>query len=179
MDPRAIILAATLALAADSGATPPGGQPLPSCALTSIDGERSFDLQQLRGAPLWVDFWASWCDSCSASFAFLGDLDREFRAQGLEVLAINLDEDREAARDFLARHPVGFSLAVDSSGDCPRRFGVPGMPAAYLVDRSGRIRHQHVGFRTGDAEKLRALVSELVAPAADDPAGPAQGPLER
>ncbi len=164
MDRRALILAATLALSADSGAREPAGaRSLPSCALTSIDGQRSFDLRQYHGTPLWVDFWASWCDSCAASFAFLDAVDRDFRAHGFRVLAINLDEDREAAQDFLASHPVGFAQAADASGSCPRKFGVSGMPASYLIDRDGVIRHEHLGFRPGDAEMLRGLVNDLVA----------------
>jgi thiol-disulfide isomerase/thioredoxin len=166
-----MILAGILALAADAAAGQPGPRSLPSCPLTSLDGQRSFDLQQLQGSPIWVDFWASWCESCAASFAFLDRLERDFRAQGLKVIAINLDEEREAAHEFLARHPVGFQLARDAGGSCPQRFGVPGMPAAYLIDREGRIRHQHVGFRAGDADRLRGLVGELVAPAAE-PAEP-------
>jgi thiol-disulfide isomerase/thioredoxin len=173
-----LILAGILALAADSEANQPGLRSLPSCSLTSLDGQRSFDLQQLRGAPLWVDFWASWCDSCAASFAFLDGLERDFRAQGLKVLAINLDEDREAAEEFLARHPVGFQLALDAGGGCPRSFGVAGMPAAYLIDREGRIQHEHVGFRPGDASRLRRLVAELLAPEPAEAAEPGPGPGE-
>jgi thiol-disulfide isomerase/thioredoxin len=173
-----LILAGILALAADSAANQPGLRSLPSCALTSLDGQRSFDLQQLRGAPLWVDFWASWCDSCAVSFAFLDGLEREFAAQGLKVLAINLDEDREAAEEFLAQHPVGFQLALDASGDCPRRFGVAGMPAAYLIDREGRIRQEHLGFRPSDAVRLRGLVAELLAPEPAAADGPGPGPGE-
>jgi thiol-disulfide isomerase/thioredoxin len=171
-----LILAGMLALVADSEANQPGLRSLPSCSLTSLDGQRSFDLQELQGAPLWVDFWASWCDSCAASFAFLAGLERDFRAQGLKVLAINLDEDGEAAHEFLARHPVGFQLALDASGSCPRRFGVAGMPAAYLIDREGRIQHEHLGFRAGDADRLRRLVGELVASEPADPAEPGHGP---
>jgi thiol-disulfide isomerase/thioredoxin len=178
MDRRAVVLAGILALAADSEANQPSLRSLPSCALSSLDGQHRFDLQQLQGAPLWVDFWASWCDSCAASFAFLESLERDFRAQGLKVLAINLDEDREAAQEFLARHPVGFQLARDAGGSCPRSFGVAGMPAAYLIDREGRIQYEHLGFRAGDADRLRGLVGELVASEPADPADPGPGPGE-
>lgn len=166
---RALVLALLLASAA-SASEPE--RTLPSCTLTSLDGAESFELDQLRGSLLWVDFWASWCDSCAASFAFLESLDREFRAQGLRVLAINLDEEPGDAADFLARHPVGFEQAADRSGACPRRFGVPGMPAAYLIDRHGVIRHEHLGFRAGDARRIRGLVGELVAAGAQTPPPP-------
>jgi thiol-disulfide isomerase/thioredoxin len=176
----AVILAAALALAPAARASGPvPDRSLPSCALSSLDGAQSFDLQQLRGSSLWVDFWASWCDSCVASFAFLDALDRDFRAKGLKVLAISVDEDRDDAREFLARHPVGFAIAVDSSGSCPRSFAIPGMPAAYLIDRDGRIRHEQIGFRPGDAEPLRKMIGALLAEGSGPSAEPERGAAAR
>lgn len=165
--------ALVFALALASGAQASSEErTLPSCSLTSLDGERRFALEPPQGALLWVDFWASWCDSCAASFAFLDALDREYRDQGLQVLGINLDEDPEDAQAFLASHPVGFAQAADASGSCPRQFAVPGMPAAYLIDRRGVIRLEHVGFRAGDAARIRALVKELLAADAGAPPQP-------
>jgi peroxiredoxin len=137
------------------GARASGTEPtLPSCALTSLDGDRRFDLEQLKGNVLWLDFWVSWCDTCAASLAFLNGLDREFRAQGLHVLGINLDEDPEDAREFLASHPVGFALATDPA-EAARSASGAGHAPAYLIDRNGVIRHEHLGFQAGDAAKIR------------------------
>jgi len=172
MDRRALVLALLLASSAGAASAGEPARMLPSCTLTSLDGERTFELDQLRGSILWVDFWASWCDSCAASFSFLESLDRQFASQGLRVLAINLDEDPADAEDFLARHPARVEQAADRSGSCPRRFGIPGMPAAYLIDREGIIRHQHLGFRAGDAGRIRGLVGELVAAEAKTPHPP-------
>jgi thiol-disulfide isomerase/thioredoxin len=128
-----------------------------------VAGDTRYELEQFRGAVLWVDFWASWCGSCAESFPFLDDLDREFRARGLVVLGVNLDEVPEDARDFLARHPVGFTQAADPSWQCPRTFGLRGMPVAYLIDRHGSVRHVEQGFRAGEAPRLRSLVEALLA----------------
>jgi thiol-disulfide isomerase/thioredoxin len=164
MHRRVILLCAVLALAlAASVQAGPPVRAVPNCALTSLDAAQPWELEQLRGKVLWVDFWASWCGPCAESLPFLDELDREFRAQGLEVVGINVDEDPDAARDFLERHPVGFRQAFDASRRCPRDFDVPGMPASFLVDRQGVIRHVHLGFRGGDAERIRGLVRSLLA----------------
>jgi thiol-disulfide isomerase/thioredoxin len=142
------------------------GRFAPSCALTSGGGAQPIALAPDRGKVLWIDFWASWCPSCAQSFPFLIALDRDFRARGLEVVAVNLDEEPEAAQAFLAQHAARFEQAADPSGRCPRDFGVETLPSSYLVDRRGVIRHVHRGFREGESEKLRKLVESLLAEAA-------------
>jgi thiol-disulfide isomerase/thioredoxin len=140
----------------------PAGRPAPACALTALDGAAPVAFAPARGKVLWVDFWASWCPSCAESFPFLIALDRDFRARGLEVVAINLDEEPEEARAFLARYGVRFELAADRTGECPRAFGVDAIPSAVLVDRDGVIRYVHRGFRAADADALRARVDSLL-----------------
>ncbi|MGH8589077.1 MAG: TlpA disulfide reductase family protein [Gammaproteobacteria bacterium] len=138
-------------------------QVAPNCSLIPVGNEQSFDLHRYRGKVVYVDFWASWCSPCAQSFAFMNDLDGQFRDKGLQVLGINLDERLEDATGFLAKHPPSFTVAFDAGGRCPQDFGVQGMPSSYLVDRKGVIRHVHLGFRRGEAEKLRGLVEQLLA----------------
>ena len=121
----------------------------PDCSLRAVDDSRSYALRELHGRVLWVDFWASWCGTCAEAVPFLNGLERDFGARGLAVLGVNLDEDRQDALDFLAKHPAEFAQAADAEGDCPRSFGVETMPASYLIDRRGVIRHVHAGFRAG------------------------------
>ena len=95
---------------------------------------------------------ASWCSPCAQSFTFLNDLEGQFRGQRLQVLGINLDERREDAKNFLAKHPVNFTVAYDAGGRCPQDFGVQGMRRLTWSSREGVIRHVHLGFRRGEAE---------------------------
>jgi len=144
------------------------GDAAPNCALTSFTGGQRYDLQQFHGKVLYVDFWASWCSPCARSFPFMNDLDREFRDRGLQIVAINEDEKLEDAQTFLAKYPANFTVVFDAGGQCARKIGVKGMPSTYLVDRQGVIRHVHLGFRPGAAEKLHGLVEQLLT---NNPAG--------
>ncbi len=158
------ILCAALGLTFDSNANGvEAGQAVPNCALTAVGNEQRYDMQQFRGKVVYVDFWASWCSACAQSFPFLNTLHRELQDQGLHVLGINLDEKPDDAKSFLVKHPASFAVALDAGGRCPRDFGVQAMPSSYLVDRKGIIRHVHLGFRRGEAEKLRGLVEQLLA----------------
>ncbi len=151
-----LLLAGALALAGEPKA-------LPACKLTAFDSSQPFDMNQYRGKVLFVDFWASWCTSCMKSFPFLNSLDSELRDDGLQIVGINLDEDRESAKEFLVRRPANFTLAADATGQCPRDFGVVAMPSSFIVDREGRIRHVLVGFRAGETGEIRRMVEELLA----------------
>ncbi len=133
-----------------------------SCALTTLDGKPAHDLQELKGKVVYMDFWASWCPPCVQSFPFLNQLDHDLKDKGLHVIGINLDEKIADAQDFLAKNPVDFSIVADPSKQCAKGLEVMAMPTSYLIDRKGNIRHIHQGFRPGESEELRALITQLV-----------------
>lgn len=134
----------------------------PSCALTTLDGNPTYNLQELKGKVVYMDFWASWCPPCVKSFSFLNQLDQDMRDKGLHVIGVNLDEKVADAKEFLAKHPVDFSIVADPSKECAKVFELMAMPTSYLIDRKGTIRHVHQGFRPGETEELRALITQLV-----------------
>lgn len=133
-----------------------------SCELTTLDGRPAMNLQELKGKVVYMDFWASWCPPCVKSFPFLNQLDHELKEQGLQVVGINLDEKVTDAQDFLSKHPVEFSIVADPNKQCAKVFELMAMPTSYLIDRKGNIRHIHQGFRNGETEELRALITQLV-----------------
>lgn len=120
-------------------------------------------LADLRGRVVLVDFWASWCGPCEASFPVLDDLYRRRHGDGLEVLAVNVDEERRAADRFLARRSHQMPVFFDPKGVAPEAFHVEGMPSSYLLDRKGRIRFRHVGYQSSVGPVLEREVAELLA----------------
>jgi len=110
-----------------------------------------------------VDFWASWCVACLASFPFMEQMQRDLGARGLQVVALNLDQKPADAQRFLAAHRVSFPIAMGSNEACAKQFGVGAMPSTFIVDRNRRIRAVHAGFRSGEARAIRGLVEQLLA----------------
>jgi thiol-disulfide isomerase/thioredoxin len=141
------------------------GSAMPDCALISLTEKQPYDLQQFKGKVIYVDFWTSWCGPCAKSFPFMNELSHDLKDKGLQVIGVNLDESPLDAQNFLVRYPANFAIAADINEQCAKDFGVKAMPSTYLVDRNGTVRHIHLGFRSGEAMELRALVEQLLAEA--------------
>ena len=118
----------------------------PNVALQQADGA-PVQLAAYKGKVLLVDFWASWCVPCKTSFPALDALYREYQPRGLEVLAVNLDEERrQTPTRSSRRHPHQMTVLFDPKGEAPLAFGVKGMPSSFLIDKTGTIRFTHMGY---------------------------------
>ncbi|TPQ28007.1 redoxin [Methylomonas koyamae] len=140
----------------------------PDCRFAGFESAPERSLSQYRGKVVYLDFWASWCGPCLESFPFMNRLHSQLQDKGLVVLAVNLDENLEDGAQFLAQHRVDFAVAVDSGQACAKQLQLKAMPSSYLIDRNGRIRARHLGFRVGEAEQFGKQVEQLL----DEPTAP-------
>jgi thiol-disulfide isomerase/thioredoxin len=139
------------------------GGVMPPCQLSPIGESQSTDISQYKGKVLYVDFWASWCGPCAKSFPFLNEMHQQLKDQGLQIVGINLDENADDAKAFLAKYPASFDIKADVSKQCAKDFEVKAMPSSYIIDRNGKVHHVHLGFRPGEAKDLRVLVEKLLS----------------
>jgi len=127
-------------------------------------GATELDLQAYRGKVVYLDFWASWCAPCRESFPWLDQLERQFGAQNLVVIGVNVDHDRDSAERFLNQNFASFPIVYDPLGTIATAYKVKGMPSAVLIDRAGQVRFEHIGFsskKTGEYEdQLQTLLNE-------------------
>ena len=138
------------------------GSPMPACTVSPIGENQGSDLSQYKGQVLYVDFWASWCGPCAKSFPFLNEMHEQLKGQGLQIVGVNLDENADDAKAFLAKYPASFTVAADVSKQCAKDFAVKAMPSSYIIDRKGVVHHVHLGFRPGEAQEIRVLVEKLL-----------------
>jgi thiol-disulfide isomerase/thioredoxin len=110
-----------------------------------------------------VDFWATWCEPCLEQFPVLELLARAHQAEGLAVYAVAMDEDQAQVSAFLESTPLPFTMLWDKGGARhAERLGIERLPTTLVVDRAGRIRFVHEGYRSQDAERLDQEVRQLL-----------------
>lgn len=123
-------------------------------------------LDAYAGKVVLVDFWASWCTPCLRSFPWMNELQQQLGSEGLVVVAVNLDQERALADAFLGKNPARFRVEFDAAGTIARQFGVQAMPTSFLIDRNGKLRARHTGFK----EKLRASREQQIVQLLKEPA---------
>lgn len=116
----------------------------------------------LNGKITYVDFWASWCVPCRASFPWLDAMYRKYRERGFRVIAVNKDREPAEIERFLKRYPVSFTLTTDPLDALAKDLRVTVMPTAFLIDRHGMVRSIHRGFRSEDMAKLEMEILSLL-----------------
>ena len=134
------------------------------CLLLPLAGAATLDLAPYRGRVVVVDFWASWCEPCRASFPWLNTMQRRHRDAGLTVITVNLDESREAADAFLKETTNALPVIYDPTGQLAQKYGLQTMPTSLLFDRSGVLQQRHNGFlqsrETTYEDHIRALLRD-------------------
>jgi len=153
----ALVLAGKMAYAAEPGTA------IPDCVLSAINKKETASLKQFKGKVLYVDFWASWCGPCAKSFPFLNEMHQQLKDKGLQIVGVNLDENPDDAKAFLAKYPSDFTVFADVSKQCAKDFDVKAMPSSYVIDRNGVVHHIQLGFKPGEAEGLRRVVDTLLS----------------
>ena len=138
------------------------GEPAPALSLPTAGGQ-AVDLERLRGKVVWVDFWASWCTPCKRSFPWMNEMLAKYRAQGFEIVAVNVDKRREDAEKFLAVAPAQFTVVYDASGKAPAAWDVKAMPTSYLIDANGRVAFVESGFRDERKAEVEAKIRAALA----------------
>ncbi len=128
-----------------------------------INEDLKTNLEKFKGKVIWLDFWASWCMPCRASFPWLNTMQKRYQAKGLQVIAINVDENTDDAKDFLQQVPAGFKVFFDPEGNAPAAFDIKGMPTSVVIDRSGNIHLFHIGFNENDKAELEKIIRKTLA----------------
>ncbi|OED44233.1 hypothetical protein AB833_01920 [Chromatiales bacterium (ex Bugula neritina AB1)] len=126
-----------------------------------VVADARFDLDSYKGKVVYVDFWASWCTPCRASFPFMQSLAEEY-GDSLQIVAINVDKNRADADRFLERFNINFDIVYDSEGVLAQSFEVKGMPTSYLYNREGQLISYHIGFRNKDIGELESAIARTI-----------------
>ena len=149
----------TLVPGAAAGTAPRAGNVPPDFQATALDGS-AVSIAALKGQPTWLTFGASWCADCRAEATDLQATYAKYKAQGLAVLGVFIDEPESAVADYAKRVGFTFPLLADPQGKIADMYRTYGIPIHFFVGRDGIIREVRIGRLTaGDMEQL---VQQLV-----------------
>ena len=123
------------------------GRPAPGLALPRLADGNVLTMESLRGGPVIVNFWASWCEPCVRELPALAAFARRQAGPGaLQVLAVNAGEDEATVRDFLnANDAGGLTVLLDRDLRAGDAWGARGLPMTFLVDPAGQVRAAQAG----------------------------------
>jgi thiol-disulfide isomerase/thioredoxin len=157
---NSIIRIAIAVIAIYSFVSPSFAQKAPGFSLPGQN--KTIQLSQYKGKVVYLDFWASWCDPCKRSFPWMNELQTIYGDDGFRIIAVNLDESRNDANEFLKKMPAKFDIAFDKSGRTAESYNLKAMPSSFLIDRNGNLVHKSLGYRAEEKKILEKKIKQLV-----------------
>jgi len=140
---------------------PAVGSLAPDFTLRSNTG-KNLKLSEYRGQVVMINFWATWCGPCRQEMPLLNRIHEKYSKSGFKLLGINVDDNTGNAQAMAAKLGVTFPVLFDSEKRVSRLYDVDGMPSTVLIDRSGKVRYIHRGYRPGYEIQYEAQVRELL-----------------
>ncbi|MGD8207462.1 MAG: TlpA disulfide reductase family protein [Thiohalocapsa sp.] len=135
--------------------------PAPELDLSGIDGVR-YRLADMRGRPVIINFWATWCPPCRAEMPSMQRAWEMVEGEGIEMLGINVGEDEAAVREFAERMDLDFPLPMDPDSAVAQSWPMTGLPTTFVVDPEGRIVYRAQGERDWADPSILDLVRQLM-----------------
>jgi len=144
-----------------SGVGPQVGKTAPDFTLTSLNGE-VISLSTLKGKPVLLNFWASWCVPCCYEIPFIQEIFEEYSAKGLIVLTINSWEDRNTVQEFMTQNKLTFPALIDyPDKKVAQSYQIRNIPATFLIDKKGTIKAVKIGAFQNKAE-IEGLLKDIL-----------------
>ena len=142
-----------------SGQPPRIGEPAPDFLVTDPDGN-TYRLSDLRGKPVWLNFWATWCPPCRAETPDLEAVYEEKKADGLVLLGISLGEEVPTVKSYVEAAGITYRIGMDSNSRIAGLYRINGLPTHFFIDKDGIIRDMQVGglSRSAIYKKLQKIM---------------------
>jgi peroxiredoxin len=133
----------------------------PDFTLRTMDG-KNVRLQELRGRVVLVNFWATWCGPCRQEMPHLNKLYDKYQSAGFVMLGVNIDDDPANAIGVANKLGMKFPVLLDTDKKVSRLYDLNVMPSTVVIDRDGKVRYVHRGYRDGYEVSYDKQIRELV-----------------
>ena len=133
-------------------------------SLLKLDGSQKVELNDYKGKPMVINFWASWCVPCRKEMPFLEKMWQEYKDKGLAIMGIDMLDDKGHAKEFLDQVGISYINLYDPSGQVGNTYGAVSLPTTFFIDKEGRIIRKSFGGFLDDKDEKRFIdyVEELI-----------------
>jgi peroxiredoxin len=173
-----VMLLVAVAIRVDATDVQPAvGHRAPDFTLNDVDGTPVRLSGVLGQKAVLLNLWATWCPPCREEMPTMEQAYRDYRAKGLEVLAVSIDAGDEKSvagrvRRFVAELRLTFPALLDVKGEVVRAYRLRGLPTTFLIDRTGVVRAVEIGFRDWTDAESRRKIEALLTSTSSRPSGP-------
>lgn len=136
-------------------------KPAPDFTLKSYSG-KNLKLSEFRGQVVLVNFWASWCGPCRQEMPLLEKLHNKYAGLGFSVMGVNVEENNTEAKGIVKKEKLTFPVLFDTENKVSQLYQVSAMPSTVIIDRDGKIRYIHQGYKPGDEKTYYSWVKRLI-----------------
>lgn len=136
----------------------------PDFVLPDLKGNNYKLSENLNQGPILINFWATWCIPCREEMKKLVDVYEKFERDGLQILAISIDDPKSVARvkSFINSRKYPFKVLLDTNSEVMQLFQAKNPPYTALLSSSGNIYFSHSGYRKGDEKILEDQIAMLI-----------------
>lgn len=138
------------------------GSLAPDFTLTDALTGESVSLASLRGKPVWINFWATWCPPCREEMPEMQQFYEKYHAQGVAIVGVNVQESDSQVREYVKEGAFTWTFVLDAEGSVTDRYLVGGLPSHFFVDAEGVVQAIHMGGLENMAGR-KAPVEEYLA----------------
>ena len=132
--------------------------------LENIDGDVIELNEHIGEGPILISFWATWCKPCKEELPHVQELLEKYEEKGLTVFAISTDSEKSVAKvkPYIKSHNYTFEVLLDTNSEVARSYYVRSVPFTLIIDKSGKIVYQQLGYRKGDEIKVEEVISKII-----------------
>ncbi|QJB31506.1 TlpA family protein disulfide reductase [Chitinophaga oryzae] len=125
--------------------------------------DKSITFSSFRGKYVLIDFWASWCGPCKASFPYMKQLYQQYRGDKFEIVGISIDQEKAAWLNELKKQELPWPQVLDTKKVSVNSFAVTAVPTAYLIGPDGKILMKQIGMGEEGNGEIEKKLKELFA----------------
>ncbi|MCE9646821.1 MAG: TlpA family protein disulfide reductase [Chloroflexi bacterium] len=147
---------------AGAGTAPQAGFKAPDFTLDALDG-KTYTLSELKGRPVLVNLWATWCPPCRAEMPAIEKMYQEYQDLGFLVLGVNMtyQDSSSAVAPFVSEYGLSFPILLEETGETASAYQLRSLPSSYFIDRSGTVSEVVIGGPMSEA-LLRTNIEKIL-----------------